>query len=646
MMQTTSVVNGSGKNVPFGAELGRGGEGSVFEITSAKGFVAKIYHQALQPKKQEKILTMVSLKQQELLNFSTWPVDVIRNSKDEIIGFVMPRLAGKEIHMLYSPKSRLQEFPQATYPFLVHTAANLARAFAAVHACGHVIGDVNHGNFYVTEKGTVILVDCDSFQIQTNQDIFRCEVGIPMYQPPELQKIKSYRDVERTANHDNFGLAVFIFMILFMSRHPFAGVYSGPDDMPIDKAISQFRFAYSNSAAAKQMKPPPGAPPLNTVPPQVAQMFERAFALDATKSGGRPRAEEWIKVLGTLAESLKKCSAKEQHHYSNHLSSCPWCTIENQIGIQLFPAPQIRGSTIQSGMFRIDIVWADIAAVRGPITQIQKPSFTSVGISPSLQAKDLAKKRKRKKYISISSILAFDGPLFYFFPKASFWIVAISAIFVITAFQSNKPQSAIKDRYEKAKKQRDDLLNRWDKDTDAIAFVSKFGALESAKSEYQNLETHRNARLHELKSNQREIQFDRYLQSKRIIDARIDGIGPSRTSTLQSFGIETAADISYTAISQVPGFGPSFTQRLLDWKESIERQFAYNPIQPVSPADITSLDREIAAKRQQLEQQLLTGAAQLKQIADHIQLKRNRIQKEADAAVKEFSQAEADYNAV
>ena len=34
-------------------------------------------------------------------------------------------------------------------PFLIHTAANIARAFAVVHESGQVIGDVNHGNIVV-----------------------------------------------------------------------------------------------------------------------------------------------------------------------------------------------------------------------------------------------------------------------------------------------------------------------------------------------------------------------------------------------------------------------------------------------------------------------------------------------------------------
>jgi hypothetical protein len=65
--------------------------------------------------------------------------------------------------------------------------------------------------------------------------------------PPELQG-KRLDQVTRTSNHDSFGMAVLVFNLLFMGRHPFAGKYLGRDDMPMDKAIAQFRFAYSARA--------------------------------------------------------------------------------------------------------------------------------------------------------------------------------------------------------------------------------------------------------------------------------------------------------------------------------------------------------------------------------------------------------------
>ena len=106
----------------------------------------------------------------------------------------MPKITGhKQAFILYSPKLRLQEFPTASWQFLIRSAANAARAFAVVHESGHVIGDVNHGNLFVGGNATVRLIDCDSYQITINGSRWFCEVGMPTHQPPELQNVRTYK---------------------------------------------------------------------------------------------------------------------------------------------------------------------------------------------------------------------------------------------------------------------------------------------------------------------------------------------------------------------------------------------------------------------------------------------------------------------
>jgi DNA-binding helix-hairpin-helix protein with protein kinase domain len=49
---------------------------------------------------------------------------------------------------------------------------------------------------------------------------------VAQFTPPEIQKSRQHFRMERTANHDNFGLAILIFQLLFFGRHPYSGVYS------------------------------------------------------------------------------------------------------------------------------------------------------------------------------------------------------------------------------------------------------------------------------------------------------------------------------------------------------------------------------------------------------------------------------------
>src|SRR5437870_435917 len=178
-----------GRPILISSLLGKGGEGAVYEIRGVDDAVAKLYYAPVNPEKSRKLATMADLCNERLLRLSAWPIDTLHSGPGgPMIGFVMQRIRDyKGIHFLYSPKSRLTDFPSARWPFLIHSATNLARAFAAIQDHGHVIGDINHGNVVVSKQATVKLIDCDSFQISTDHHIFTCEVGVSTHTPPELQ---------------------------------------------------------------------------------------------------------------------------------------------------------------------------------------------------------------------------------------------------------------------------------------------------------------------------------------------------------------------------------------------------------------------------------------------------------------------------
>ena len=257
------------------------------------------------------------------------------------------------------PLSPERILPERRLEIPCTTAKNLAAAFYIIHKYGYVIGDVNEGNILVTKKACVRLIDCDSFQVQTRDTIYHCEVGVAQFTPPELQKSKDFKML-RTRNHDNFGLAILIFLLLFMGRHPFSGVYKGTDDMPIERAIAEFRFAFGRSAALKAMSPPPNSVGLPIVPGEVSSLFEQAFTESGLHSGGRPSANDWWNMLDALEKRLKKCATESMHTYYSGLATCPWCSLENSSGILLF----LSSDTIS----RIDVTaeWQKVLAIKSP----------------------------------------------------------------------------------------------------------------------------------------------------------------------------------------------------------------------------------------------------------------------------------------
>src|SRR5262244_2321683 len=264
--------------VRLGRRIGAGAEGEVYEIQDNSDLVAKVYHEPPPPEKAEKLVALSRLGNERLFNLSAWPVSTLRDTPDgEVLGFMMKKISqAEEVHALHSPKSRLQKFPEASWAFLIYVAANIARAVAAIHEHGLVIGDVNPKNILVTKKATVYLLDVDSFQVSVEGKTYRCEGGFPEYTPPELQGV-AFRDVDREQEHDCFGLAVVIFQLLFLGRHPFSGRFLGPGEMPLERAIREFRFAYGADAVMRKMRQPPGAPALDSIPSMIEDLFRRAF---------------------------------------------------------------------------------------------------------------------------------------------------------------------------------------------------------------------------------------------------------------------------------------------------------------------------------------------------------------------------------
>src|SRR5262247_719115 len=367
-----SFLSSQSNIVRLGRRIGIGAEGEVYEIQDSANLVAKIYHEPPPAEKAEKLVALSSLGNDRLFNLSAWPVDVLRVAPGgkvagfggKVAGFVMKKISGaEEVHALHSPKSRLQKFPEASWSFLIYVAANIARAVAAVHEHGLVIGDLNPKNILVTRKATVYLLDVDSFQVSVDGRTYRCDAGFAEYTPPELQGV-AFRDVDRAQEHDCFGLAVVIFQLLFMGRHPFSGRHLDAGEMPLERAIREFRFAYGADAEERQMRQPLGTLALDSMPYIFVRLFRRAFL-----STDRPRPREWIEPLDSLAKALKKCDSHSGHYYYRELLDCPWCGIESQARVRLFNF-HLPGDESRRGHFRLYEIWNEIESVEKPNTSL------------------------------------------------------------------------------------------------------------------------------------------------------------------------------------------------------------------------------------------------------------------------------------
>ena len=610
-------------SICLGQELGRGGEGAVFAIDGQENLVAKIYSVSPDARKIQKLTAMAKAANSSLLGIAAWPVDLLTDNRGLVRGFVMRRvIARRDIHELYSPKSRSEAFPETDFRFLVHVGANIARAFAVVHAQGHVLGDVNHGNLLVGPDGTVMLIDCDSFQIGNEAQVFTCDVGVPLFTAPELHG-RALRGLMRTANHDRFGFAVLLFHLLYMGRHPFAGRFSGQGDMPIEKAVAEYRFAYGPEREANGMERPPGTIPLETMGTTISDLFIRAFERSGSY-GGRPGAEKWIDALEKLESSLRVCSTANWHHYPGELRDCPWCVIETQTGIRLF-GQQI---TVDRATGRIDLatLWRAIAAVPSPDADPalppELPWHPPQGVVlPSRILKNM------RKAISIGlactglvacNALSKEGGVLW--AVASYGLAA-----AVWPRVSAENRAVAEGAYSAAKAEWESVLSRWKRDASLDVFKEKVNSLDKVRAELADMPNKRQRGIAKLESERETRQRQRYLDRFRIDRAEIHGIGAGRTSMLASYGIETAADIKKTKIMQIPGFGEALTSELVEWRKKHERNFRFNPNEPVDRYEIDAMDRELESQRQNLLPTLRQGSDSLRRLSQEIGAARARL---------------------
>ena len=603
-----------GKKLTLGKSLGKGGEGQVFDL--GNDLAAKIYAKP-DAAREAKIKAMIAAGLADSTKLIAFPIALIADDHGKFVGFVMGKVQGHtSLHELYAPGSRKVHFPRADYRFTIRAAANVARAIAKVHELGAVIGDINHSGILVSDQAVSALIDADSFQFGPNH---LCRVGVAEYTPPELQG-KRLDGLTRTINHDAFGLAVVIFQLLFMGRHPFVGKFS-KGEMPIERAIAEGRFAYS-TVRDVGMIPPPGTCRLNDFPAFIGEGFERSFG---ATPGQRPSALEWVKMLGALEAALSKCNSSPMHFFPSAAKDCLWCRMERDIGILLFLPTFEMGGGVNvadpgAAGFNLARVWAAIEAVKLPDASAISPVQSTFDCEPSEEARAAKSSITNKKAVGLIAAAAAIGTLIGA-PAAWIVYVPLGWFGLARLFGNVQPENSSKfvDQYRRCQTEMSSVTATWQKRVGIGELLSLKSTLEDARKTLATLPKEEADRIAEHDANRRDFQLHTFLEGNPIRRSKIHGIGPSKIASLASYGIDTAADVVQHRIVAIPGFGPVTAAPLIAWRQRIAARFAFR--QKHSPEEIAELDRikqSCASKAMHCRTTLIKGAADLPRMAQHV----------------------------
>lgn len=624
---TSMKLFADGNQIRVGPRVGKGGEGEVYLLEGQPKTALKIYTLNSVEKvraREHKIRAMVEAKLGETAPIISFPRALVSDSNGRFKGFLMSAVRDHKVfHELYGPASRKHSFPKADYKFLVRVASNIARAVAAVHRSGCVIGDINHSGILVSESATVSLIDADSFQFEWKSTVFPCEVGVPEYTPPELQG-RSFSGITRTINHDRFGLAVVIFQLLMMGRHPFSGTPRRGEMLPLHEAILQSKYVYSETVDVG-FDQPPGTPAISDLSSSLSVMFDRAF----TQAGRdrRPSAEEWITSLEKFEAELQRCKSNPMHYRTAAVDDCPWCEMESLANVILFLPPLMAGALAGGTGDTATDLRTLISQLRGinlpprdrilPAMQPYSPVSVSLPAAGALSSSMPAIKKVAVVVIAISLFVLVPA-LWFVWAGLGFWL--FSAIDDVDDGSARAMKSAAGASNDWAK-----MLIAWQRKIGVDSFLSKKHDADGLANEFDQLASAKQIELNSANSNRRTLQLATFLDGFEIRRAKIKGIGPARLAQLISYGVETAADIDRSRLLAVPGFGDGISRPLLEWRSSLEARFVYNPASSVSDQlEISKINEKYRLKASHIEKSLRTAVLELVRLRQQITTEMSR----------------------
>lgn len=648
---TKTFVTGTGKAIGVGREFGKGGEGSVYEVPANHHWVAKLYNAHHQPDapKQAKLRFMATTADEELLSYAAWPQETLHKTPNgPVVGFLMPKVSGRApIHMLYSPAHRRQDYPNKAWDFLLFVARNTAAAFAAIHHHGHVLGDVNQGNVLVGTDSKVVLIDTDSFQINANGTTHLCKVGVAHFTPLNSKGSRHLIECPAPAITTTLGLALLIFHLLFGGRHPYSGVPLQADaGEALENDIQAFRYVYAPDGQRRGFNPPPKSIPISIVPDPIQAMFTFAFTENGAK-GSRPSAQQWVTALDGLREQLRRCATTPMHVYPGRLGRCPWCVLEDH-GVIYFL--DVQGGVTSTGTtgFVLARVWAVIEAVPPP-PAIPIPNIAAIAVKPT----PLPPGIQQQGMITFWRIVIVGVALWLFIIIPGAWFFVLGGAWWAWAIvgdlggderkaERTKRQAA----RDAAQQAYDQIVGRTRQEVSPEAFAKKKQDLARLRDEYQHLPEREKTEIANLHATAEARQKHQFLERHFLDAATISGVGPAKKAALRSFGIETAADVTWYKVISVKGFGEVLTRAVVDWRKACERRFVFNPNLAVTEADKNAVRAKIATRKRILEITLNAEAAELQRLRQNMISKANALSPALQAASQKLTQAQADLNAI
>ena len=433
---------------------------------------------------------------------------------------------------------------------------------------------------------------------------------------------------------------MILFQLLFFGRHPFSGNYLGKKDKTLEDCIREHLFAYGENPRVEK---PPGTLSLSDLPPKIAGFFEQAFS---GNSEATERQSNGLKSSADLSKNLKRCEMHPGHHYFSELRSCPWCRIEGQTGLLLFPLIlSSNGSREKVDLFTIENL---IKSFPEPIKA--NSLFSEPTELPAPSRSLIEENRALKRWQLMVGGIFFAATCLIFLLlgfEFSTWLFFVLLIpFAVFASKSGELKNEVSAKLASAEEDWASLRERWASELDSSKLKSEVAQIRSLAKKYERLQWEGSRKLLAAGDSIQRESLANYLKSQKVIDADTFQLSEADKYRVHEIGIESAFDIHAHRLKSNTNLEHGLIEKLIDWRRDVESEFTPGPDSSKNTPTKTRVLANIENRKRSTEKEIEDLTRIARSHSSKLHFEQKKLIRERDKAANKLSQLRADLAAV
>jgi serine/threonine protein kinase len=210
---------------------------AVSYATDKPGIWVKIFNEnALNSYLFARITRMLS--QDIQYNGLCWPIDIVRDTDGNPVGYLLPASKGYPLHLSVFKQAKLQAyFPTWTKKDMCDLTLTILRTIEYLHSKNILLGCLNPAAIHVAGKDEVYFLDTENYQVEG----FPTLVYNRSFTPPDLLGRKIYLCKK---GDENYAVAMLVFMIMMPGKMP----YVIDAEHSVEVALRNRKFAFSHGS--------------------------------------------------------------------------------------------------------------------------------------------------------------------------------------------------------------------------------------------------------------------------------------------------------------------------------------------------------------------------------------------------------------